>query len=170
MAKQDDLDDEQDGQDEAKAYASWDGFWAEVQREEEAERGGPATEVIRGVTVAVPHDLPLRFDRRAEQRRRSSSEEDMKQLLADLFGVDVLDAWVEAGMTHDEIQVVLMWGYANGKGKPTSFREAYELVREMESGKAKSSTQKSGGGGGSGGRSKRTSAPGTASGRKNSRT
>lgn len=154
-------DQNHDDIDEQDEFESWDAFWDEIRREEEAERGGPRTETIRGVQVVVPHDLPLRFDRRLDQRSGSSSEEDMRALLVDLFGEDILDQWIDAGMTDMEFRVVLMWGVANGKGKPTTFREAYELVRERESGKAKSSTRKSAGGGGTGGRSKQTSTPAT---------
>ncbi|MEU8196337.1 hypothetical protein AB0C10_21375 [Microbispora amethystogenes] len=162
-----DHEDEHDGQ--GDEYASWDAFWDEVRREEEAERGGPRTETIRGVAVPVPYDLPLKFDRRLDQHSGSSSEEDLRGLLVDLFGTDALDKWIDAGMTDLEFRTVLMWGVANGKGKETSFREAYELVKERESGKA-SSTPKSGSGGGTGGRSRRTSTPATSSSRGTSRT
>lgn len=169
-AQYDDLDERiADAVQEADESQSWDAFWDEVQREEEAERGGRRTEVIRGVEVVVPYDLPLSFDRRLEKFRSSSSEEATRALVADLFGVDALDAWVEAKMTAAEFQTVLMWGVANGKGKPTSFREAYELVRTRSEGKAESSTRKSGSGGSSGGRSKRTSAANTSSRRGKSR-
>lgn len=155
----------------ANEHASWDAFWAEVQREEAAERGEqPATEVIRGVTITVPHDLPLKFDRLLEQVKDSSSDEDTKRALAVLFGADVLDAWVEADMGSREFQVVLLWGIANGKGQKTSFREAYDLVRRQSEGKAPNSTRRSGVSGGSGGRSKRTSTRGTASANGTSRT
>lgn len=144
-------------------HESWDAFWAEVQREEEAERGGTATEVIRGVTVNVPYDLPLRFDRLMEKVKTSSSDEDTKMLLSDMFGVDVLDAWTDAGMTSLEFQTVLMWGFANGKGKPMTFREAYTLLKDKDSGKASTSTPKSAESGATGGRSRRTSTANTGS-------
>jgi hypothetical protein len=157
----DEIEDEQDDQ-----HESWEAFWAEVQREKAAERGELQTEVIRGVTVTVPHDLPLRFDRETERVRNSSSLSDIKALLEDLFGLDVLEAWMDAGMMHDEFQVVLAWGVANGRGRPTTFREAYEIVTAGAEGKAKSSARKSGGSGGSGGPSKRTSTRATGSRRK----
>lgn len=144
-----------------EAHDSWDAFWSEVQREELAERGGLPTETIRGVQVVIPHDVPMKFDRLLEKAQGSSSEADTKAALAMLFGADVLDRWVEAGMGGQEFQVVLMWGIANGRGKPKTFREAYEMVRQAEEGKAESSTRKKGGKGGSGGRSKRTSKPAT---------
>lgn len=130
------------------------------------ERGEQATEVIRGVTVTVPHDLPLRFDRRLEQLKGSSTDESVRTMLVDLFGDDVLEAWVDAGMTQVEFRVVLMWGMARGRGKQLSFREAYDIVREQNQGKATSLTRTSGKSAGSGGRSKRTSGGSTGSRRK----
>ena len=163
----DPLDVEDDEQPES--HETWDAFWAEVQREEAAARGGLPTQVIRGVTVTVPHDLPLKFDRAIDQVRDSSTEDDTRRVLAELFGADVLGAWIDAGMTAAEFQVVLLWGVANGKGKELTFREAYDQFKARV-GKASSSTTTSGGSGDSGGRSKRTSMRGTGSPRRTSRT
>lgn len=51
---------------EETSHRSWDEFWAETERAEADERGDAATETIRGVEVVVPHDLPLRFQRRLD--------------------------------------------------------------------------------------------------------
>lgn len=159
--------DEQIEEAEANEFEAFDDFWAEVQRKEAEERTGPETVTIRDVTVKVPHDLPLRFELKTDRLKKSGSIEAFKELLADLFGADVLDAWVEAGMTEREFQTVLAWGMANGKGKPVTFREAYELVREKAEGKAEtSSTRKNAASGATGGRSRRTSGASTASHRK----
>ncbi|MFI6534189.1 hypothetical protein ACIBHY_17140 [Nonomuraea sp. NPDC050547] len=149
---------------DAAETQGWDDFWAEVQRQEADERKGPPTQVIRGVTVRVPHDLPLLFERKTDQLKDSGSEDAFKELLADLFGVDVLDAWIAAGMSGREFEVVLAWGMANGKGRELSFREAYEMVRDkQQSGKAKSSTPRTGGSGSTGRSSKPTSGASTSS-------
>lgn len=154
-----------------EANQSWDAFWSEVQAEEAAERGEQATETIRGVTVIVPHDLPLRFDRRLEQLKGSSTDESVKAMIVDLFSDDVLEQWIDAGMTQVEFRTVLMWGMAHGRGKPLTFREAYDIVREQNQGKAATgSPPKSGRSGASGGRSKRTSAASTGSSRTRSQT
>ncbi|GAA3441065.1 hypothetical protein [Planomonospora venezuelensis] len=164
----DDLDETEVEQDQ---HESWDAFWAEIQRQEAAERGESATETIRGVQVVVPHDLPLRFDRRLEQVRDSSAIGDITGLIVELFGADVLDAWVDAGMTAMEFRVVVAWGLARGRGRDLSFRDAYELVKNNSEGKAPGKgTRRSGGSGGSGQRSKRTSGGSTASRRRASRT
>lgn len=113
---------------------SWDEFWAEVERKEAAERGTPATTVIRGIEVVIPHDLPLKFDQRLARIERGEIEDDEKaveELVADLFGVDAYRKWVDAGMGGLEFRVVLLWGMANGKGQRMSFAEAYEAVKSQ---------------------------------------
>jgi hypothetical protein len=102
------------------AHESWDEFWAEVSP-------GRA-EVIRGVEVQVPSDMPLAVERRIQELRESSAEEDIAELLQMLFGVDVLNRWRENGMGLQELQTVLTWGIAQASGTGMSFAEAYELV------------------------------------------
>jgi hypothetical protein len=115
--------------DEVADTQSWDAFWAEIERQEADERGDTATTVIRGVPVAIPHDLPLRFDRRLEQVQQSSAIHDVHGLVAELFGDDVFDQWVDNGMTAMEFRTVLLWGMANGRGREMSFAQAYEAVK-----------------------------------------
>lgn len=100
---------------------SWDAFWEEVS-------GGP-TEVIRNVKVRVPTDMPLAMERRIEELSESEAEDDLAELIALLFGADVLGEWIENGMGAQEFQVVLTWGMAQASGRDMSFREALELVR-----------------------------------------
>jgi len=213
---------------EEERHDSWDEFWAEIKRAEADERGEAATEVIRGVTVVVPHDLPLRFQRRLEEiqdaekrvaartaqvrsqiaalmveaengadvaeqitalqaaadkiaaEESAAATESTNGLLADLFGADVLDRWIDSGMTETELQVVLLWGMAHGRGQPMTFRAAYDAYREA-SGKAPTPagngpgnnarpTAKKKPRAATGGRSKGTSAGSTGSGRGTSRT
>jgi len=157
---------------ESESYESWDDFWAEVERQEAAERGRAATTVIRGVRVPIPHDLTLRFTRKVEQLKNSSSDDDIRSLLVDLFGQDVFDQWVENGMKSREFRVVLRWAVANANGRNMSFREAYKAVREDE-GKAAtttSSTPNSGESANTGSSSRQISAASTASHRRKSQT
>lgn len=116
--------------------SSWDAFWAEVNTKDRP------TETIRGVTVSVPNDLPLRFQQRINELRDSSRDEDLQELTAMIFGDGVLDQWIAAGMGIGEFQVVVAWGYANGSGRQVTFREAYEMVLAAEAeGKAGSAPQ-----------------------------
>jgi hypothetical protein len=102
---------------------SWDDFWAEVNAK-------PRTETIRGVTVPVPADLPLNFQQRATALKDSERDEDVRELVGLIFGEGILDRWIEAGMGAREFQVVCAWGYANGSGNATTFREAYDIVMQ----------------------------------------
>lgn len=109
---------------ESHESQSWDEFW----REQLAEQ---RTETIRGVTVRVPTDLPLRVEwRLAALARHEADEETVRGLLADLFGDDVLDQWVDAGMGAEELQVLLVWAISHGKGEPLTFRQALDVVRQ----------------------------------------
>ena len=100
---------------------TWDAFWAEAS--------GGRTEVIRGVGVQVPTDMPLAREKRIEELRESEAEEDLAELIAMLFGADVLEAWIENGMGAVEFQTVLTWGMAQAGGRDMSFGEALEMVR-----------------------------------------
>lgn len=101
---------------------SFDAFWAEVAR-------SGRTTVIRGVQVPVPTDLPLAVEQRISDLRESSAEEDVAELLAMLFGGDVLDQWRDAGMGLIELQTVMTWALAQASGQDMAFAEALELVR-----------------------------------------
>lgn len=153
------------------ATQSWDAFWAEVNAK-------PQTEVIRGVTVPVPSDMPLGFQQRANELRDSTSDEDIQELVAMIFGPGVLDQWIANGMGAKEFRVVCGWGFRNGQGQPTTFREAFDLMAKAEAeGKAESAqspnratrraaTKKPSSAGGA--TSKRTSSASTGSARKTS--
>lgn len=141
---------------------SWDSYWEAAER----LRKAPTT-VIRGVTVTVPHDLPLSFDRRAEQLRASGREQDVRELVGILYGPDALDGWIDAGMGQQEFQAVLVYGLAHGRGEAMTVAQAREAV--LTQGKsllanraARRNSARSGG------PSKRTSSASTGSGRKRS--
>lgn len=107
------------------ATQSWDAFWAEVNAK-------PQTEVIRGVTVPVPSDMPLGFQQRVNALRDSDRDEDVQELVALIFGPGVLDQWIANGMGAREFRIVCGWGIANGSGQPTTFRQAYDLMAAAE--------------------------------------
>lgn len=138
---------------EEPQHQSWDDFWSEITPERR-------TETIRGVTIDVPANLPLKFTRQLEELKASDSEEDIRHLVGQLFGENTLDAWVDAGMTSMEFAVALAWGVAQGQGQDISFREAYEVVRTQGKSRTPESPSKPAAGGG---RSKRISGGSTAS-------
>ncbi|MFI7014383.1 hypothetical protein [Streptomyces sp. NPDC050164] len=153
-------------------HDTWDAFWAEVS--------GGRTEVIRGVEVQVPTDMPLAMEKRIDELRESEAEEDVAELVALLFGDDILAAWIDNGMGAMEFQTVLTWGMAQAGGRDLTFAEALELVRSGDgegkqtgpkgpnraARRAGAPAKRSAAGGG---RSKRTSNGNTASARKTSR-
>lgn len=146
-------------------HQSWDEFWAATT---DANR---RTEVIRGIEVDVPYDLPLDFRARMEELSDSEDEDDVRELVAELYGENVMDAWRDAGMGAVEFQVVLAWGVAQGEGVDLDFAEAYELVTtgkppaRLEGNRAtrRARAARNGSSASSGGRSRRTSAASTAS-------
>ncbi|MFJ9657620.1 hypothetical protein ACIRPR_06580 [Streptomyces griseoflavus] len=153
-------------------HESWDAFWAEAS--------GGRTEVIRGVEVRVPTDVPMALEQRVEELHDSDRREDLAELLALLFGQDVLDQWVDAGMGLVELQTVLTWGMAQAGGRDLSFAEALDMVRAGEAGKPlgpqgpNRATRRATGApakrsAAGGGRSKRTTGASTATSRRTSR-
>jgi hypothetical protein len=91
---------------------------------------------VEGVQVPVPADLPFGFQHRAEQLSASSSEEDVAELITMLFGPDIFEQLVEAGLGAIGFLTLLMWGMAQGSGRDMSFGEAYEIVASDDPGKA----------------------------------
>ena len=159
----------------AKKSQSWDDFWAEVS--------GGCTEVIRGVEVRVPTDMPLGYEDRLARRGdlgEHSKVEEFESLVAPLFGEGVFPQWVEAGMGTVEFLTVITWGMAQAAGRDLSFDEAYEIATSDDPGKAAGAnratrraamkTASSGRSASTGGPSRRTSPASTTSARRTSRT
>lgn len=144
---------------------SWDAFWGEVSK--------GSTEVIRGVEVEVPTDMPLILEQRVAELQDSEREEDVAELVTLLFGTDCMTQWRDKGMGLREFQTVLTWGIAHAGGKKLSFGEALALVEKGEgAGKAPKEPNRAARRAQStvtGGRSKRTSSASTASARARSR-
>lgn len=115
----------------ARKTQSWDAFWAEVS--------GRRTEVIRGVEVRVPSDIPLGYEERLAQLSdlgEGSRLEEFEPLVSPLFGDGVFAQWVEAGMGTLEFLTVITWGMAQAAGKDLTFAEAYAVAASDDPGKA----------------------------------
>lgn len=151
---------------------SFDAFWAEL----EAERGVRTEyEDILGVQVPVPTRMPLAFAFQLEDLKASEDTEDFRRLVGDLFGSDVFEQLLDAGVDEEMMLVILGWGMAHAKGKSLTFREAYELFNGDGQGnpqaanrEARRAAQRSQSADG-GGRSRPTSSGSTASRRNRSR-
>ncbi|MFE2019890.1 hypothetical protein ACFW9O_17825 [Streptomyces sp. NPDC059499] len=145
---------------------TWDAYWAEVS--------GARTEVIRGVEVDVPRDVPFGFEERLQELSSSSAREDVEELVSMLFGPDIFGSWVDAGMGYRELLTVLTWGMAQASGTDMSFAEAFEAVAQQSAaeGKAPSGQNRAARrrpSASTGGQSKRTSGGSTVSRRAASR-
>lgn len=155
----------------ARKTQSWDDFWA--------EQSGGRTEVIRGVKVQVPTDMPLGYENRVADLKHlgeDSGLEEFAELVDPLFGPGVFEQWVDTGMGQIELLTAVTWGMAQASRKDLSFAEAFELVTSNDPGKAVSAPNRAARRAASkspskstGGRSKPTSSASTASARKTSR-
>lgn len=107
------------------AEQSWDDFWAEQQAKAE-------TTIIQGVTVRIPTEVTLGFEKRLKDVAESDDEDDIRAVVRDLFGSDVYDQWVTNGMTVNGYLAAMGWGMARAQGRTISFREAYDMVLERQ--------------------------------------
>ncbi|MFD6968386.1 hypothetical protein [Streptomyces sp. NPDC059949] len=150
-----------------KAPESWEQF--------KVKAFGARTEVIEGVEIIVPADIPLNFTAAFSALGPESGIDDFGESVTLLYGEGVFDQWVDRGMGAIGLLTALMWGYMQGGGKDVTFQDAFQVVTSDDPGKAVTAVvgnraarraQSSG----TGGRSSRTSAASTASPRTKSRT
>ncbi|MEV5086880.1 hypothetical protein AB0N18_02835 [Streptomyces griseoincarnatus] len=113
--------------------ADFDAFFGE-----EVDKGKRPRQPLRvcGKTYVLPDSLPLMFTLQAERVQQSSSVDDVRAMLAPLFGRDALDEWADAGMTDRQFRIVLMYAAANVR-KPGSLtmEAAARMHDEQESAK-----------------------------------
>ncbi|MBB6415838.1 hypothetical protein [Streptomyces sp. AK010] len=126
-----DLDDEQQLADGA-GTADFDAFFAE----ESATRPRQSL-TLYGTGYQLPESLPLMFTLQMERVQHSSDADDVRKMLATLYGADVLDTWAERGMTDRQLGVVLIYSAANIR-RPGSctMQRAAQLYEQQEAGKA----------------------------------
>lgn len=157
---------------EVELVDDFDAFWAAKKAKQPHTR-------IRGVVVPIPLDLPLALI--AQMQGATVADEDANRAtLAEVYGEDVIEKWIGAGMGAREFFVVLTWSFVRGSGGSITFEEAVTRADEVmaamaeggdASGKASKpkpnrKTRRSAGAGAS---SSRTSAASTASRRKTSK-
>ena len=111
--------------------ADFDAFFAE---QNEVRFG--ATLRLYGREYVLPTSLPLLFTLQMERVQNSSDPDDIRRLLASLFGPRALDEWAENGMSDRQLGVVLLWSAANAREPGClSIAEAVALYDEQESGR-----------------------------------
>ncbi|MFE1773761.1 hypothetical protein [Streptomyces sp. NPDC059008] len=111
--------------------ADFDAFFAE---QNEVRFG--ATLRLYGREYVLPTSLPLLFTLQMERVQNSTDPDDIRRLLASLFGPAALDEWADNGMTDRQLGVVLLWSAANAREPGClSISEAVELYDEQEAAK-----------------------------------
>jgi hypothetical protein len=111
--------------------ADFDAFFAE-----QAPARPRVTFTLYGREYTLPDSLPLLFTLKMEQVQHSSDPDDVRAMLATLFGEGALDTWAEHGMTDRQLGVVLIYSAANVR-RPGSMtmQRAAELHDEQEAAK-----------------------------------
>ena len=87
---------------------------------------------IMGDVVALPSSLPLAFEMEARRLARVKGTEGavVRRLLTLLgFPEGTLQAWVDKGMTVEQLQVLLAWAPARIAGHPVTFEEVRAQLR-----------------------------------------
>lgn len=113
--------------------ADFDAFFAEqgpAKREGERLR-------LYGREYRLPATVPALFTLQLQRVQNSARPEDIRAMLAALFGPDAVDDWAAHGMGDDQLGTVLLWGTANcAKPGSMSVERAAELYREREQAKS----------------------------------
>jgi hypothetical protein len=108
--------------------ADFDAFFAE---QNQARFG--ATLRLYGREYVLPTSLPLLFTLQMERVKDSADPDDIRRLLASLFGPKALDEWADHGMSDRQLGVVLLWSAANSREPGSlSIAAAVALYDEQE--------------------------------------
>ncbi|MCG7524943.1 hypothetical protein MHW47_10905 [Streptomyces sp. OfavH-34-F] len=82
-----------------------------------AEQAGPEPQGLPlrlyGRTYTLPASLPALFTLQLHRVQHSARPEDIRRLLASMFGPDAVDHWTEQGMDDRRLGIVLLWAIAN---------------------------------------------------------
>ncbi|MCA1219888.1 hypothetical protein [Streptomyces sp. 8L] len=112
--------------------ADFDAFFAE-----ESETRPRARVSLYGTEYVLPESLPLMFTLQMQRVQHSSDPDDVRKMLAILYGADVLDLWAERGMTDRQLGIVLIYSAANiRRPGSVSMERAAEMYEQQEAGKA----------------------------------
>lgn len=118
--------------DDTAGPADFDAFFAEESATRPRHRL-----TLFGRTYTLPESLPLLFTLQMERVQDSSDPDDVRKMLATLYGDDVLDTWAEHGMTDRQLGVVLIYSAANIRTPDScTMQRAAELYERQEAGKA----------------------------------
>lgn len=114
-------------------FADWDAFFAE---QPEPERDGMPYRLL-GKERRLPSSLGTVFVLQANRVQRSTDPGDVRSLLGYVVGPDTLDDMLDAGMTDEQFETVLLWATENVKRPGSlSMAAAAEEYRRREAVKA----------------------------------
>lgn len=104
------------------ALEDFDAFWTAQDRKH-------PTVKIMGEVYTLPASLPLQFELEARRLQRSKRDQDVRKLVAILFGEDSMEKWAEAGMDIEQFQLLLAWAPRRIAGQNITMAEvAAELA------------------------------------------
>ena len=107
------------------AAEDFDAFWA--------GRGRKGKRIkIAGETIELPPSLPLQFQFEAQRLEHSTNDDDVRKLVAILFGEDRTEAWAEAGMDLEQFKVLLAWAPQVMAGKDVTLAQVADMVARAE--------------------------------------
>lgn len=133
----DELDDVDElGQDTDDVVDDFDAFWQQHTAAEKREHVR-----IMDQRVPVPADIPIVRLQEIERIDVDADENEVRDVVAELFGGNVLDAWIDAGMTSRQFGTILAWAVRRAQGHKTTFAEAARLVEQGDQGKAQPNRQ-----------------------------
>lgn len=117
------------GRDLAEAAGDFDAFFAE-----EVDKGKRPQQPVTvcGKTYILPDSLPLMFTLSAERVQQSQSIDDVRKMLAPLFGRTALDDWADGGMTDRQFRIVLMYSAANVRSPGSLTMEAAARIHDEQ--------------------------------------
>lgn len=113
--------------DPVEGTEDFDAFWDQLDRK------GKVT-TIMGERVTLPPAIPLQFELEAKRVQRSKKPEDIKRLVAILFGDGTLKRWSEKGMDQHQFMVLLAWAPRVIAGVPVTLAEVDAEVRAAVTG------------------------------------
>ncbi len=116
------LDAEQDARDGEDFTA----FWTARNR-----RGATLRNVVPGVHVELPAELPLAFEVEARRLANDRTLDAVHHLFGLLYGPGTLASLIEGGLTGEQLGVLLLWGAANGNGRALTLAEATAEFERM---------------------------------------
>ncbi|WP_437034503.1 hypothetical protein [Streptomyces sp. enrichment culture] len=132
-------DEDQDERPLADDAADFDAFFGE-----EVDKGKRPRQplTVCGKTYVLPDSLPLMFTLQATRVQESSDIDDVRKMLAPLFGRDALDDWAEGGMTDRQFRIILLYAAANVRAPGSlTMQAAADLHDQQEAEKAAGKAQ-----------------------------